>query len=73
MSNFMFRPPTLYFSTPPLILNLIVKVMRVLDFQPADSFSTRACEDAMEISYLIGIATRELNTEYRLKEVRAPK
>ena len=21
MSNFMFRPPTLYFSTPPLILN----------------------------------------------------
>lgn len=43
--------------------------MRVLDFSLNDLFCKRVGKDAMEISYLIGIATRGFNTEYQLKEV----
>ena len=43
--------------------------MTVLDFSLNDLFCIRVGKDAMEISYLIGIATRGFNTEYQLKEV----
>ena len=43
--------------------------MRALDFSLNDLFCIRVGKDAMEISYLIGIATRGFNTEYQLKEV----
>ena len=52
---------------------IFVKLMRVLDFSLNDLFCIRVGKDAMEISYLIGIATRGFNTEYQLKEVCTTK
>ena len=52
---------------------IFVKLMTVLDFSLNDLFCIRVGKDAMEISYLIGIATRGFNTEYQLKEVCTTK
>ena len=41
-----------------------------MKFMQLFAFLSRVGKDAMEISYLVGIATRGFNTEFQLKEVR---
>ena len=40
-----------------------------MKFMQLFAFLSRVGKDAMEISYLVGIATRGFNTEFQLKEV----
>ena len=53
--------PTMVSATPR---NTQMKFMQLF------AFLSRVGKDAMEISYLVGIATRGFNTEFQLKEVR---